>query len=89
MANLFIQAVEFGAEAIITLKRLDTFFKIPEARCVSVSSPELETLGRINIRRGDYGWYETNDETSKDKKSDKVTAQHPVLGWTHLSWGEW
>lgn len=73
MCSIFTIAMHLTSDFLVSTKRMDEFFRLPE---VSNSASMQETglqKGEIMIRDGNYGWYAAESEVEKTKKQLSIT----------------
>lgn len=77
MCAFFATAMHLVSDSLVSTKRMDDFFRLPEGNegpCTEEIGPQK---GEIVIRDGDYGWHAT--ETCVNNKEKEATIAQWIL----------
>lgn len=73
MCTFFTIAMHFVSELLVSTKRMDDFFRLPEVSKDKCMKEMGSQKGEIVIRDGNYGWYSTEGVVDKGNKHMTIT----------------
>eukprot|EP00210_Caulerpa_lentillifera_P008933 g8524.t1 len=77
MTSFFVFAMESISELMVSTKRIDDFFRLPETKDIISTENGIVRDGEITIQDGHYGWFATNG--NDEKKETKPTMMEWIL----------
>lgn len=75
MAIFFTLAIQNHSELLVSTRRLNEFFMLPEVLSSVTTDDVTERTGDILVQGGNYGWYSTKKDNIKKQKYTKTVGQ--------------
>lgn len=85
MAIFFTLAVQNHSELLVSTRRLNEFFMLPEVFHSVNAEDKAAQNGDVVVQGGNYGWYSTKKEDIKKQKSTKTIGR--MLNKARLLYG--